>query len=384
MTRVPVDPRLLIWARERAGLDTAALLHRFPKLAEWEAGARQPTLKQLEDFARAVHVPFGYLFFPEPPTESLPIPDFRTLDGRGIRQPSPDLLDTVRACRERQDWYRDYARGAGATDLPFVASATVDDSPEDIARAMRVTLEFDLESRAACRTWEDALRTFGRQAEAAGVLVMINSVVGNNNRRPLDPEEFRGFCLADSLAPLVFVNGADTKAAQMFTLAHELAHLWLGASAVSDLGARPRADARAEEVWCNAVAAEFLAPIDVVRRETSARLELAEALPRLTRRFKVSTLVVLRRLLDAGRIDRRTFDTAWEAQLDAFRQRARQETTEANFYNVLPYRFSRRFTDAVVASTFEGRILYRDALRMLGLSKTNTLERLGRETGRLP
>ena len=239
MTRVPVSPELLRWARERSGLAQDDLTTRFRKLAEWEDGETRPTLKQVEAFARAVHVPIGYLFFAEPPEESVPIPDFRTIADQLVTRPSPNLLDTIYICQERQSWYRDFARVAQQPELGYVGTATVDTPPESVAARIRETLGFDLAARRGCPTWTEALRLFIRQADDAGVLVMVSGVVMSNTHRRLDPAEFRGFALSDPLAPLVFVNGADTKAAQMFTLAHELAHLWLGDSALSNVGAAP-------------------------------------------------------------------------------------------------------------------------------------------------
>lgn len=97
-------------------------------------------------------------------------------------------------------------------------------------------LRFSITERRGLRTWTGALRRFVELAEDAGVLVMVSGVVGNNNRRRPDRDEFRGFAMSDPLAPPVFINRADTKSAQMFTLARELAHLWLGESALSDVG----------------------------------------------------------------------------------------------------------------------------------------------------
>lgn len=379
MIRVTVNPQLLRWARERSGIPSDSLARRFKKLPEWEDGETQPTLKQVEAFARAVHVPVGYLFLTEPPEETIPIPDFRTLVGHEVTRPSPHLLDTIYMCQERQSWYRDFARLSGWSGLDFVGNASLEVSPDDVAEEMRERLRFEPAARRECSTWTDALRLFIRQADAAGVLVMVSGVVMSNNRRPLDPAEFRGFALSDPLAPLVFINGRDTKAAQMFTLAHELAHIWLGASALSNLGVAPRSGFRREEVWCNAVAAEFLVPLDALQSDLRRNERLPEALPRLARAFKVSTLVILRRLLDAGWIERGRFDIAWEQEIKRLTRLV--QGGGGDFYNTTLARVSHRFARALVASTLEGHTLYRDAFRMLGVRKTETFDNLGREVG---
>jgi len=265
MMRIPVNPELLHWVRERSGIVQKNLAAKFKKLPEWENGETQPTLKQVEKFAHAVHVPVGYLFLSQPPEEPIPIPDFRTLAGQPVTRLSPNLLDIIYICQERQSWYQDFTRASSQPKLDFVGSATVETPPETVATEMSKTLSFDLEARRDCKTWTDALKLFIHHADKAGVLVMVSGVVMSNPHRSLDPSEFRGFALSDPFAPLIFVNGADTKAAQMFTLAHELAHIWLGASALSNLGAVPGQGFRREETWCNAVAAELLVPSAVLR-----------------------------------------------------------------------------------------------------------------------
>ena len=381
MTRVPVSPELLRWARERSGLARDDLTTKFRKLSEWEDGETRPTLKQVEAFARAVHVPVGYLFLAEPPEESVPIPDFRTIADRPVTRPSPNLLDTIYICQERQSWYRDFARVAQQTELGYVGTATVDTPPESVAARIRETLGFDLAARRVCPTWSEALRLFIRQADDAGVLVMVSGVVMSNTHRRLDPAEFRGFALSDPLAPLVFVNGADTKAAQMFTLAHELAHLWLGDSALSNIEAAPTPGFRREEVWCNSVAAELLVPIAALRAELRRDESLPHVLPRLARGFKVSNLVILRRLLDAEWLDRARFDAAWAEETARLRRLAQRGSDGGDFYRTTLSRVSRRFARALVVSTLEGQTLYRDAFRMLGVSRTETFNNLGREVG---
>ena len=381
MTRVAVKPEMLRWAVERAGRVPDDLPARFAKFPDWLEGDVQPTLKQLESFAKTIHVPIGYLFLPEPPDEPLPIPDFRTLEGHRLARPSPNLLEMIYACQERQSWYADFARLYQDPELEFVESATLNTSPEAVARQIRAVLGFSVEERRDCGTWTDALRMFIRQADQAGILVMTSGVVFSNNKRPLDVDEFRGFALVDRLAPLVFINGSDAKAAQMFTLAHELAHIWLGASALSNASAAPLAGFRREEAWCNKVAAELLAPLAAVQAALRDDEPPEQTPSRLARHFKVSTLVILRRLLDVGVLDRPTFNADWGFEIQRLREIKQKSGGGGDFYRTTLSRVSHRFTRALVVSTLEGQTLYRDAFRMLGVKKTETFNKLGREVG---
>jgi len=378
MTRVQVAPALLNWACERAGFTIGELAHRIPQLPAWERGDSQPTLKQLEGFAKATHAPLGFLFLQEPPVETVPIPDFRTVANAQVRRPSPDLLDTLYICQQRQGWYKDFERAMGGKPLAFVGSVTIGQGAVRNAARIRHALGFDVEERKRIPTWTDALRGFIEQADDMGVLVMVSGVVGSNNRRKLDPQEFRGFALSDSVAPLVFINGADTKAAQMFTLAHELVHIWLGQSALSDAQAAMLPDHEVER-WCNQVAAELLVPLDLLRAEYDRRAELRDETDRLARRFKVSTLVILRRIHDAGGLTRGAYWTAYDEELA--RLRALPKGNGGNFYLTLGARASKRFARALVVSTLEGRSSFTEAFRLLGFKKMSTFEDLGRSLG---
>lgn len=380
VNRVKINPELLVWARKRARIDVSDLVTRFAKFVEWERGIAHPTLRQLEDFANKVHVPIGYLFLKTPPIETLPVPDFRTLRGNNFDRPSPNLLDTIYLCQQRQEWYRDYARIQGNDPLDFVATVSQETPVVEIARTMRDRLEISIEDRKQIRTVTEALHQLSEKAESVGVLVMASSIVGSNSHRKLEVEEFCGFALVDDFAPLVFLNSADSKSAQTFTLAHELAHIWLGSSGVFDAttGAQPD---DSNEQWCNAVAAEFLLPLADLHREYRLQSPLPDELQRLTRLFKVSTLVVLRRILDGGYIDLTEFKRVFETEMGRIKKLETAEGGGGDFYRTLGVRVGKRFARAVISYTLEGQSSFTEAFRMLGIRKTETFYRTAENLG---
>ncbi|QHO91819.1 DNA-binding protein [Actinomyces sp. 432] len=382
VVRVDVAPDLLRWAVRRARWDEETLRRRAPKFDDWIDGTKRPTLKQVEKFASDTHTPFGMLFLPTPPVEEIPIPDMRTVRDAGIREPSADLLETIYLCQRRQDWYRDDALELGASPLGFVGSATLATPAEDVAARIRDVLRLGERSVSDSAA---AITDLIKRVETIGVLVMVSGIVGANTHRVLDPEEFRGFALADDIAPLVFVNGADTKAAQIFTLVHELAHLWLGRSALSDATTGAVKGTKEEERWCNQVAAEVLVPLDSLREEWAGSYGEDE-LERLAAHYKVSTLVVLARLREAGQLTWDEFMSRYDAErmrVMEVMQSSRSSGAGGEYYNTQLRRLGRPFTRAVVSSTLEGRTTYRDAYRMLGTAAQSTFEGLAERMGKL-
>jgi Zn-dependent peptidase ImmA (M78 family) len=371
---------MLQWAVDRARLDGAEVRQHCPDFDDWLAGTIQPTLKQLEKFAQTTHAAIGFFFGNEPPEEPLPIPDYRTLNSRGVARPSPDLLDTIYLCQQRQEWYREFVLTTGEARPDFVGSLSSQTQPALAAERIRAALRFEVGQRVQTTRVDEALREFIKLVEDLGVLVMVSGVVGSNNYRTLDVEEFRGFALADALAPVIFVNGADSKSGQIFTLAHELAHVWLGESALTDATLRSTGNDKTER-WCNAVAAEVLVPMLALQESFRAAAGLDAEMHRLAREFKVSTLVILRRLLDAGVLSDPQFRTAYDEELRRLRAIERPDAGGGNFYNTTLVRVGKRFARAIIGSTLEGRGSFTEAFHLLGFKKMSVFDELGRHVG---
>jgi Zn-dependent peptidase ImmA (M78 family) len=365
MTRVNISASVLRWALDRSRR-TEAIKHKFPKLSEWLDGESQPTLRQLEGLAKATMTPLGYLFLQEPPVDRLPIPLLRTQGDDPIWQPSPDLLETVQTMERRQVWMREYLIEQGQNPLEFVNSAELIESPKRIARDIRRELGLVEGWAADQASWSAALRLLQKTIEKAGVIVVVTGIVGNNTHRKLDVSEFRGFVLVDEYAPLVFVNGADSKGAQMFTLVHEVAHIWLGSSAAFDLRELQPADNETEQI-CNRIAAEFLVPEEELQAFWPSISRDSNRFQAGARRFKVSEIVVARRLLDLELISKNEFLDFYRNYMDQEHRAAVKGGGGGDFYATQNLRVGQRFTEAVVRAAREEKLLYNEAFRLTGL-----------------
>ena len=373
-----LQPAVLRWARNRAGLDHATLARKVgvkeDRVAGWERSG-QISFRQAEKLADATYTPFGCLFLPEPVEDRLPIADFRTVGDRPPGRPSPNLLDTVHAMQRRQDWMRDDLIAHGIEPPGFVGAFAGGAPAKRMAAAARAALDLAPGWAAERRSWEEALRFLQQRMEHAGILLVVNGVVGNDTSRRLDPDEFRGFALVDEYAPLIFVNNADFKAAQMFTLAHELAHLLIGKEGVfnSDF---LQPTGRCKEISCNAVAAEFLVP----EAELRARWAPVQADPdrwrALARRFRVSEIVAARRALDLGLVSQSEFRDFYRLSLG--RNRNRRGKSGGDFWRTQNLRIGRRFGAAVVRAVLEDRLLYRDAYSLTDLRGETFVELVSR------
>ena len=381
--RVEVKPQLLDWARARSGIDDESWVRRFPKFDEWRSGASKPTSKQLQEFARKTYTPVGAFFLDTPPEEPLPIADFRTIPGHdlvgGNGTLSANLLDTIYVCQRRQEWFRENQLFNREPPVRLVGLAKVSDAVEVAAEQLRSLLTWTSEVRNETAGSGGAVAELRDRAEAAGVLVMISGFVGSNTRRVLELEEFRGFALSDPYAPLVFVNGADAKAAQLFTLAHELAHILLGVTGVSDAEPAELAPLGTER-WCNRVAAEFLVPVAELRTWLGSEVPRSQV-DRLASKFRVSRQVIVIRMRDIGVLDARDVQEMLAAEQARFAGESVAKVSGGNYYNNKPQQVSRRFAKALISSAFEGVTPYTRAFRMLDVRKEATFNRLAETVG---
>ena len=376
MTAAIINTHMLTWARERIGFSLPEFAEKFgvdeSRLFEWESGERHMTFIQAMKYAKKAYIPFGYLFLPEPPAEKLPIPDLRVVDGVRPSEPSAELIDLIKLMFQRQEWYKEYLQLNLSEQNPIVGRFTTNSKVMSIVKDMRNELKVD--EHPSRGSWEEYYRDLVNKIETAGILVMRQGNLGHHTR-PLNVEEFRGFAIADEYAPLIFINHADALGARLFTLIHELCHIWIGQSGISDASTKTH---RKEEILCNAVAAEFLVPTDEFEALWNNDLQNWEQnLPSLESHFHVSTWTLARRALTLDFITHDDYNSyIYERQQVVKKGKSSGGPT---YYVTKKSQMSKLFSKAVVAEAVNVNLLLRDAGQLLGNVKPSKIKTFAKE-----
>jgi len=290
-----ITPKVLKWAREsaRMPLETAASKVSVSpeKLTEWEEGINQPTIKQAETLAKAYKRPFALFFLPDIPRDFMPLQDFRRKNAKELGTASVFIL---REIRQKQAWIRDLYADNEEKALSFVGRFTLKSDPETVADDMLKTLDID---PASYKT-DNPIKEWIDKAETKGIFISRTSFI--HTRLKLDSEELQGFTIADKLAPFVFINSDDWNAPQLFTLVHELAHIWIAESGISneiEPDLKHKDKLHPVELFCNQVAANALLPVALMKTVNPSVFNSSAEVFRWAKKPGVSSFAFLYRAL---------------------------------------------------------------------------------------
>ena len=355
--RPEVNRRIFSWAIARAGEEERDVCAVYPQFSVWQTGEKRATVKQLKDFSNRYNFPFGYFFLkniPEPKTFEIPF--FRSANVQGSAE-NENVNETVKLLKERQEWLSAYLRDSGAEHNPLVGAYEQTSNVDAILQGIRKIFSLSDDWNLKLKTAEDALKLLKDKLEDCTVVVSFNSVVNNNGHKPIPVRLCRGFCLIDDIAPFIFVNSADSKKAQVFTLLHELAHILISFSAgFGECGTEYFENAK--ETLCDAVAANLLVPEDLLQlyAQKMSNAELSEL-------FKASELVILRRKLDSSLISKDEFFAAYN-KLPAYKKTG---GGGGNFYLTAQKRIGIKLLTALNNALQERVITPLEAYRLAGI-----------------
>ena len=352
-----IRPEILTWAFCRAGYSKEEAIIAFPKLESWLEKKEKPTVNQLKVFASKFFIPFGYLFLQQVPKETIPFPMFRGESGKSNHF-DLNVYDTILNIQGRQEWLEDYMNDNDIDSCELVESIDLSTPIGTAVDKLRVSLGLNNHWAFSLKTVETALGLLTERLEDTGIFVAFNGVVGNNTHRKLKVSECRGFALVNKTAPYIFINSADSKYAQMFTMIHETAHIMLGISAGhagDDFFNHDQV-----ESYCDKVAAEFLVPAESIREVWKGDIK------NTSRKFKVSEIVIARRAHDIGVLSDEEYKRFWFA----YKSRPivqQKEKSGGDFYLTSVKRVGKLFAIHVRNAVNNRKLSYTDAYRLTGL-----------------
>ncbi len=370
VVNVNIQPAIISWALSQS--DEVKLGDKLMKnIREWLDGSKIPTFNQIEDFSRKSNIPIGYFFLQNPPVEEVKLLEFRTIDSTELANPSRDIIDTIREMESIQDWMKQYREDTGFEELSIVGCLKNQTDVNRIVEKIRYDLDLPLDWNSNCRNMSEAFAYTRDLLEKCGVLVMLNGVVGKNTHRSLSIDEFRAFALVDEWAPLIFINSADSQGGKLFSLYHELVHIWLG---IDDLynDRKHNSSVKPLEVLCNAVACELIVPENMFLEIWSKcnDFEIDEKIAYIAKNFKCSDSVIARKALDHKLIDQMQYMQIVNDAIDAYREmKERKETNGGNYYNTMGTRLDSVFVRAMCESIQMGRTSYTEAYRLTNTSR---------------
>ena len=381
---VTVSKDILDWVISRIRMEDISTTVA-QRLLQWYNGEKTPTFNQVEEASRATGIPLGYFFLTIPPKEELPLLDYRTVDSLELQKPSRNLVDTIHNMEQIQEWAKEELVRSGASVLPFVGSLKNSNQTSQFVSKVRALLGLSIDWFTSSKTPDDSFRHIRSRISDAGVIVMMNGIVGNNTHRPLAIDEFRAFALVDNYAPLVFINSNDSISGRLFSLLHELVHILIGKNSFYNDRYSAHGQVNPAETICNAVAAEILVPdaLFVSKwNETITQNDAEAAITSLARFFKCGTTVIARKALDHGFITKQLY--AKVAQLavqmyDELRKKAK-ESSGGDFYKTAVSRIDQRFFRMLVGSVAEGRTLHSEAFRLTNTTRS-TFHELREQAG---
>lgn len=381
---VYIKPEIINWILQSVQFENIAN-SAIELLRKWQSGEKTPTFNQVEDISKKINIPFGYFFLDKPPVEECPIVEYRTIDSVRFAEPSRNLVDTVDLMTDIQEWMVEYVVENGQEELEYVGSAAGKTHVLSIAEDIRKKLDIQMDWYSDRRNAGESIRFLKRRMENIHILVMMSGIVGNNTHRKLDVEEFRAFTLISKYAPLIFINSCDSDNGKLFSLLHELAHVWIGENSFYNAPINADTESRGVEKVCNAVAAEILVPTEsFLEKWMSNHDEILDKIEKIAKSFRCSRFVVARKALDHGKISQNAYEKIVKELLNQFKewQESQKENkgTGGDYYRNLASKIDRNFVTALARSASEGRTQYAEIYRLTNTNR-KTFERLLKEVG---
>ena len=359
------QPAIISWALSQTSEEKLGT-KLVDNIKHWLDGTKSPTFNQIEDFSKKSHIPLGYFFLQTPPIEQISLLEYRTLDSIQLTNPSRNLIDTIHDMEAVQEWMVNYRKEWNYDTISIVGSLKGITDISVIADTIRKDLGLNIEWYKDCGNPSEAFNKVRGLLEECGIVVMMNGIVGKNTHRALDVNEFRAFAMVNEWAPLIFINGADSAGGRLFSLFHELVHLWIGENDLYNDTKYSANGIKPIEVTCNAVAGALMVPKTVFLEKwnNNTNDDIHEKIKELARMFRCSSSVIARRALDNKKIDQNVYNMVIADAIEAYIQTKQEKSSGGDYYRVARSKLDGVFVRALCESVNSGRTSFTEAYRL--------------------